>query len=93
MKTPFQRIVVYNLATLSLLAVALRLLNQGTESGIGFALMMAFLIVGQLFVTVIKALSAALPEERRAYWLSSLLVLLIGYGTCVAGAAIPLQGW
>lgn len=90
MKPTFQRILLVNLGILLLLAVVLRLLNQGTESGIGFAIMMAFLIIAQLFVNVIKALTAGLPEERRAYWLSTLLVLLIGFGTCVAGAAIPL---
>jgi hypothetical protein len=46
MKTPFQRILGMNLGIMLALAVALRLLNRGRESELGFVIMMAFALGG-----------------------------------------------
>lgn len=88
MKTPFQRIIGYNLGLVLLVAVGLRLLNQGPESGIGFALLMALAIAALLVINLVLALVSRTAEQKRAHWLSMLLVLLIGFGACFAGASI-----
>ncbi|MDQ2771526.1 MAG: hypothetical protein M3Y54_13635 [Bacteroidota bacterium] len=90
MKTPFQRIAAINLAIILGLAVLLRLLNRGQESELGFVLMMAFALGIHLFILLGLALTSKIPETTRAYWLSLLLVLLIGFGACMAGGSISL---
>ena len=90
MKTSFQRILGINLAIVLGLAVVLRLLNRGRESEIGFLMLMAMAMAGHLLILLVLALTSYPPEIRRTYWLSLLLVLLIGFGACFAGAFIPL---
>ncbi|MBF9221070.1 hypothetical protein [Hymenobacter ruricola] len=90
MKTPFQRILGINLGIMLALAVALRLLNRGRESDMGFVIMMALVLGVHLFVLLLAALFSKSSENTRAYWLSLLLVGLIGFGACLAGAAIRM---
>ncbi len=90
MKTSFQRILGINLAIVLGLALVLRLLNRGRESEIGFLLLMAIAIAVQLLANIGLAFSASDKSQRQAHWLSVLLVLLVGFGTCAAGASITL---
>jgi hypothetical protein len=55
-----------------------------------FAGEMAFLVSFMLFVNVGFGIFSETLEERQAHWLSFLLVLLIGFGTCAAGAFLRL---
>lgn len=89
MKSPFQRIIGINLAILLAVAVVLRLLYRGPDSGLGYMFMMALAIALQLLMNLIAAFGAH-KENRQAHWLSVLLVLLIGFGACVAGASFHL---
>lgn len=85
-----QRILGLNLAIVLGLAVVLRLLNRGRESELGFMMLMAMGIAAHLLILLILALTSHPPATRSSYWLSLLLVLLIGFGACVAGGSISL---
>lgn len=88
MKTPYQRIVGINLAVVLLLAVIIKFVYR--HDSLEFMYAMALALVGQLFVVMFFASLSHTPGIQQAYWLSALLVLLIGFGTCCAGAAIHI---
>ena len=88
MKTKFQRILGYNLAIVLGLAVVLRLFNRGHEWG--FIMVMALAILLMFLANALLATDSDTTEERQAYLLSALLVVLIGFGACYAGAAVPI---
>ena len=90
MKPSFQRIAGLNLAVVLATAITLRLLNQGRESEIGFVLLMAMAIAAHSLILTILALTSHPPENRSNYWLSLLLVWLLGFGACAAGSSITL---
>lgn len=90
MKTPFQRILGLNLAIILVAAVVLRLLNRGRESVFGFALTMALVIASLFFINALLGAMLDTKEKKQAHWLSALLVLLVGFGACMAGASIRL---
>jgi hypothetical protein len=88
MKTQFQRILSYNLAIMLGLAVVLRLFNWGNESG--FIMVMALAIFLTFLANALIATLSDTAEEQQAYFLSALLVLLIGFGACYVGAAVDI---
>ncbi|WP_345238585.1 hypothetical protein [Hymenobacter saemangeumensis] len=90
MKSTFQRILLVNLVVLLVLAVAMRLLNQGSESGLAFMIMMAGIIALQFFINALFGAVSDSREARQGHWLSALLVLLVGFGACFGGLHIPL---
>ena len=90
MKTPFQRILSYNLGITLLMAVVLRLVNRGRESTYGFLFLLALGLVVHWLVLLILAIASKAPERKRAYWLSLALVMLIGFGACMVGASINM---
>lgn len=79
------RVLLFNLLALLVAAALLRLLNQGQEAGLGFVIMMAMAIGGLAFLNLIGV--AAADGHRKAYLLGLLLVLLVGFGVCLGGAA------
>ena len=54
----------------------MRLLNRGRDSNYGFLLLMALGLAVHLAALLGLALGSSVPERKRAYWLSLLLVLL-----------------
>lgn len=88
MQPDFQRIIGYNLLILLVIAGILRLLNQGTEGGVSFALIMAGVIALQAFLNSLFAIFTVRSTARQAHWLSFLRVLLVGFGACAGGLAL-----
>lgn len=84
MKTPLPRIAGLNLAVMLLLAVGLRFIYR--HDALGFTFGMTLTIIGQLVVIAFLATVSHTPGMQQAYWLSALLVLLIGFGACFAGS-------
>jgi hypothetical protein len=82
MKSIFRRVLGFNLLIMLLLAVGMTLprgsINTRLEFIIGSALIFALIFTFNLGL----AIFSTTPEARRAHWLSLLLVLLIGFGTC-----------
>jgi hypothetical protein len=89
MKTKFQRILGYNLAILLGLAVVLRLFNRGNNE-LGFIMLMAVAILLTFLANALIAMLSDKAEERQAYLLSALLVVLIGFGACYTGTVLPI---
>jgi hypothetical protein len=85
MDSPAPKIIGCNLLALLVMAGALRLWNQGTAGGMGFAIMMVVVIVAQAFINSLFGIFADDRPVRQAHWISFLLVLLIGFGTCAGG--------
>lgn len=82
MKTPFQRVLGYNLIIMLLIALAVSLPRGSMNTRLGLAMGSAAIFAFIFAVNLGLAIFSATPEARRAHWLSLLLVLLIGFGTC-----------
>ena len=87
-RSAFQRIVGLNLAILVVLSAVLRLVNRGSDGTFAYMLGMAVLILFMMLLNAGLALGRNTSKEyQQAHWLSCLLVLLIGFGLCGAGAS------
>lgn len=82
MKTPCQRVLGYNLIIMLLIAAATTLPRGSTDAQLWLAVVSVSLFVCIFLVNTGLAIFSDSAEARRAYWLSLLLVLLIGFGTC-----------
>lgn len=79
------RVLLLNLLALLVAAALLRVLNQGREAGLGFAISMALVIVVLAFLNLVGV--AAANGHRKDYLLGLLLVLLVGFGVCLGTSA------
>ena len=82
MKTPFQRVLGYNLIIMLLIAAAVCLPHGSMNDRLGLSMLSAIIFAFIFCVNIGLAIFSATAEARRAHWLSLLLVLLIGFGTC-----------
>ena len=80
------RVIGVNLIVLVFLVVSIRLLNRYDE--FGYALITAMAIATQLLTNLLFAILHDNSDARLAHLLSISLLLLIGFGACVGGAAI-----
>ena len=91
MKPSFQRIAGLNLSIVLATAVVLRLVSPAGPAAMNmFSAYMTGAIFLHSLVLLVLALTNSPPETRSSYWLSLLLVLLVGVGACRAGASISL---
>jgi hypothetical protein len=92
MKSPFQRIFIYNLGVLLGAAGVLRLfIREEYTTGIsGYAVLLAVLIICLSVFNITAASLTTVPGRGKIYLLAALLVLLVGFGVCGVGAqSIP----
>ena len=82
----YSRVIGFNLLVLLLAVISIRLLNRHDE--IGYALIVAVAIAVQLFVNLLFTIFHDDSDARLAHLLSIPLLLLIGFGACMGGAAI-----
>jgi O-antigen/teichoic acid export membrane protein len=80
------RVIGVNLMVLIFLVASIRLLNRYDE--FGYALITAMAIATQLLTNLLFAILHDNSDARLAHLLSIALLLLIGFGACVGGAAI-----
>ena len=78
-------ILAANLGVLFLYLVLVRFFVEGSEKELGIMIFSAFLI--SVHVVVNLMLAALVNQNKRAFLLSALMVLLIGFSTCVYGGS------
>ncbi len=78
-------ILAANLGILLLCLVLVRSSAEGSEKELGIMIYSAFLI--GIHVLVNLMLAALANQNKRAFLLSALMVLLIGFSTCIYGAS------
>lgn len=92
MKKPFHRILAVNLGVLLGIALVLRILiREEYVYGISsYGALMVLTILALTLANLTGAVLTAKSDWRRAFLLSTLLVLLIGLGVCAVGVkSIP----
>jgi hypothetical protein len=78
-------ILAANLGVLLLYMVLVRFSVEGSEKELGIMIFSAFLIGVHVLVNLM--LAALVGQNKKAFLLSALLVLLIGFSTCIYGAS------
>jgi hypothetical protein len=89
---PFKKIAGINLAVLFAYSVLIRALNGGGSHGGAMGIMLMSAVVVGFHVLICLIVSAAIfadknRELRRAWLLSSGIVLLVGFSTCWGNAS------
>ena len=78
-------ILAANLGILLLYTVLVRFSAEGSEKGLEIMFYSALLIGVHVLVNLM--LAALVGQNKKAFLLSALLVLLIGFSTCIYGAS------
>lgn len=79
-------IMAANLLVLLSYTILVRSSATGSEKGFAILIYSAFLIIGHVVLNLL--LAALVAQHRKAFLLSALLVLLIGFSTCFYSASI-----
>ena len=89
MQSNFTRVLIYNLLAVLVLTVAVRLIVRESDA-LGFAIVLAIMLAGQMLTNLVLALVSTDAERKRGHWLSLLLVLLVGFGACYVGLQVQV---
>ena len=89
---PLKKIAGINLAVLFAYSVLIRVLNRGdSQAGMGILVMSAFAVGVHVLVCLIAAAAEYAKKTKelgRAWLLSSGIVLLVGFSTCLGNASL-----
>jgi hypothetical protein len=93
--SPFGKILGINLLVLLVYAIGLKVYAAATGADEAFVVLMAFVLAVHVAVDLVMALALGLAGKRDAalgFLASAPLVLLVGFGACLGGSAIRLDG-